>query len=248
MLKIVKNQQGVSILLSILILSSLTVLTLAMAEVVLRVGKSASQIGDSEVAYYATETALEKALYQIERERTIAGLDGLTGNLENLSGATWSLTVEPLDEILVDCDSLNDSGICVGEIDETISSRNPLKAKVAAGKSFQLEMDFAGLASDNLNTLHISWTGGNGKLVAIGEIDQIIDDHSPVSLNQVSTNHYIIKLINQSSSLKTFEIKPTSTPNPEDEYLPVGIKITATGNYKNQKRVMEVERLNWQIY
>ena len=94
--KTIKDQRGISILLAVLILSSLTIMVLAVSDVVLRVGRSSRQIGHSEIAYYTAEAGIENALYQIEKNQTVVGLDNGTGSLSDISDANWSLELEPI--------------------------------------------------------------------------------------------------------------------------------------------------------
>ena len=213
-----KNNPGISILLTILILSSMMILTLAISEIVLRVGRSSREIGYSEVAYYSAETGIEKAFYEIEKNRTISGLDSLSGNLDELPTASWNLSVEQ-----TNIDGLD------WEID------------LDAGETLLLELDFTGLTYPN--TLNISWTGASVKLITLtSDGDQDVYTSSGVSLNSLDTNLYKLTIVNSGGS--SSEI--TLDPNGGD--LPIGIDLTATGEYKNSERIINVDRNNWQIY
>ena len=105
--------------------------------------------------------------------------------------------------------------------------------------NFQLDLDFTGL--DLPDNLQISWVG-SGKVIVFGSNNQITSESSPVNLSDLSTNAYLVRLINTDTSLVTFEL------NPAGGALPIGILLTSTGSYKDQQRVLEVERINWQIY
>jgi hypothetical protein len=212
-----KNNSGISILLTILILSSMMILTLAISEIVLRVGKSSREIGFSEIAYYAAETATEKAFYEIEKNRTIADLDSLSGNLDELSDASWSLAVSQ------------------------INSTDPYQFDLGGGEFFLLEIDFENLIYPN--TLNVSWTGSNVKLITLTTDGvQNVYTSSGVALSNLNTNLYKLTLINSGGGDSTI----TLDPNGGD--LPIGIELTATGNYKNSERIINIERDNLKVY
>ncbi len=216
--KIKKNQQGVSILLAVLILSSLTIIVLAVSDVVLRVGRSSRQIGYSEIAYYSAEAGIENALYQIERNQTVVSLNNKTGNLSDISGADWSLELEPI-----------------------VAESNPYQVQIEDGESFQLELNFQDDNND-LNypsNIQVSWTG-SAEVIVKTQTAQTTKTSSFV-MNNLENNLYVLRVLNSSGSTVTFNLNATSD-------LPIGIKLIATGNYKNEQRQIKVQRINWQIY
>lgn len=234
------NEKGISILLVVLILSSLIVITLAISNIVLRVGRTSRQIGYSEIAYYAAETGVEKALYEIETNRTVVGLDGDSDNLSEISNASWERTLVEITSYLTDCATLgSNEGVCV-DTAGTINSGNPLKINLDADNSFQLDLNFSGLTYPD--SITITWSG-TGKIITLdGNGNQNTIEASPVTLNSLATNLYIVRMVNNDTSQIAFTITP-SVNN-----LPIGILLTGTGNYQNQQRIIEVERKNWQIY
>jgi len=239
-----KDQNGFSVLLAILIMTSLIITTFALSDVVLRVGRSSRQIGQSEIAYYAAETAVEKALYQIEQNKTVAGLDGETGVLTE-TGAEWEREVKPITSLTVKCGEgglhSDEQGICVGTVGN-IDNGNSLRVQLNSGSSFQLDLNFQAMAyPDNLQ---VNWTDPEGKckLVVLGN-DGHYSHFSSQMLYDLGSNLYTLRLVNDSSSMVTFELVPATGAS-----LPIGIKVTGIGKYKGQKRILEVERHNWQIY
>jgi len=233
------NQSGITIFISVLVLASVIILALAISDLVLRTSRSSKKIGLSEVAYYAAESSIEKALYQIEKNRTISGLSS-SGNLSEITAATWDRTVSLITSYATDCDTLgSNEGICV-ETAGTINSSNTLHAKLDAGSSFQLDLDFTGMALPN--NLQVSWSG-SGKVVAYGSGGQLTDNNSPTNLNDLDANLYVFRIDNEDTSLIDFEIAPSSGAD-----LPIGFNLTATGDYQDQQRVIETIRNNWQIY
>ena len=208
-----QNQSGFSLLLSVLIMSSLTIMTLAVSDVVFRVGLSSRKIGQSEVAYYSAETAIEKALYQIERDKSIFGLDGQNGSLADIDNALWSSNVS---EILAPID--------------------PYTVNLNEGESFQLDFDFNGLTIPSSLDINCSQSAR----VVILSNDGQTTQNCPLAALDVSG--VILRVINEYAGTNSISFSA------DGGSLPLGIQVTGIGTYQNQKRVIEVERKNWQIY
>lgn len=240
------SRPGFSILLAILIMSSLTIMTIAMSDIVLRVGRTSKKIGQSEIAYYAAETAVEKALYYIEKSepRTIIIPGGGSGNLVNITDASWTRIVSEDTDLTIECGEgegqlhSDEEGVCVDSAGD-ITASNPLQVQLNPGSSFQLDLDFQGLSLPN--NLPISWSG-TGKLIALGNVNGQNIYSSSETLHNLDTERYIIRLVNEGSVLLTFQLTPAGGN------LPIGILVIGTGIYQDQERVLEVERSNWQIY
>lgn len=212
------NQAGISVLLAIIVLTSLMVMTVAVFDLVFRAGKSSQEIGQSEVAYYAAETAVEKALYEIEYNRNVSGLDNVSDSLDTVSGASWERALEP------------------------VVAANPWQVDIAPGESFQLELDFEDV-SNVLNypsSLTVNWTG-NLKVVVFDKNNNQSVETSLFTLNNLATNLYTIRVVNESGAMATLILSSSGD-------LPMGIRLTGTGSYQGEERVVEVERTNWQIY
>ena len=73
-LKNIHDNSGVALVLTIIILANLLMITLIVTDVILRIGKSSQQIGESEIAYFAAESAMEQAIYKIEKEKSVIDL------------------------------------------------------------------------------------------------------------------------------------------------------------------------------
>lgn len=100
------REDGIALILTIIILSNLLIITLIVSDVVLRIGKSSQQISESEIAYYAAESSVEEAMYKIVKDKDASSLGTLSspisGNLEDVDG-NWERYVEPIYETLVTC-------------------------------------------------------------------------------------------------------------------------------------------------
>ena len=100
------SQQGIALILSIIILTNLLMITLIVTDVILRIGKSSQQISESEQAYYAAETGIEEGLYQIEKNNDATSLGApssvATGSLDQVD-ANWESYIEPVYSTPVTC-------------------------------------------------------------------------------------------------------------------------------------------------
>lgn len=101
------NQAGIALILAVLILANLFIITVIVADVILRVGRSSQQIGESEIAYFAAESAIEEATYQIEKNKTAALLGTIDTptihELDVVSDGYAELYVEPVYSTPVTC-------------------------------------------------------------------------------------------------------------------------------------------------
>jgi len=239
-----KDEHGISVLMSIIILSSLMIMTITISDIVLRVGRGSRQIGYSEIAYYAAETAVERGLYEIEKNRETTNLNSLNQTWEEDledSGGSWTRGVSLITNLTTECGSIvGQEGICV-DVAGDITVSNPLKVQLDSGSSFQLDLNFLGM--DFPNDFSIDWTGTARVVVLDNNTDtQTTEQVSPVTLDNLDTNLYLIRIINDNASQTTFTLLPAG-----DE-LPIGILMTGTGIYQDEQRVLEIERTNWQIY
>ncbi|MDD5290337.1 MAG: hypothetical protein PHT40_04050 [Patescibacteria group bacterium] len=250
-----KNQKGVTILVAIMILSSVVILALAVADIVGRSNRSSKDIGLSEVAYFAAERGVEETLYSIERGRTISGLDGGSGVLTDIVGASWQRTISILTDAEaggMNCDVLYPaspgpdtplSGLCV---DETTPNQPKTKVKLPAGDSFQLELDFLGLEDYLPNGIRIDGIDDDNASTTIFNVIAGTMT-TPTHLNNVDipSQGAVLKITNKSAATEDIEINSIDSGHAD---IPLSILVTATGIYKEQTRKIEVERKNWQIY
>ncbi len=126
-----KNQKGIALILSILVLSNLLMITLIVTDIVVRIGRSGHQITQSESAYYAAESATEKAIYEIEKNQDASSL-GIESNpvsetMPNNSDVTWQRYIQPINSTPVTCVN-NEQKISYHEV----SSLNQLLSEVGS--------------------------------------------------------------------------------------------------------------------
>lgn len=84
MIRKLKNQKGVSILLVVMILGVIIVVSLAVNDLVLRQTKLSITLGESTQAYYAAESGVEEGLYKLRN-----GIEFIGGRQVNLSGDSY---------------------------------------------------------------------------------------------------------------------------------------------------------------
>jgi hypothetical protein len=245
-----RDQKGVTILISVLILSSVIILALAVSDIVGRANRNSRDIGLSEVAYFAAEKGVEQALYSIEKERTISGLDGIQGNLTDITEANWSREIEVLSDSEatdMDCDTLAlvsvENGVCV---DETNPNQPKVKIKLRPNDSFQLDLDFGGMSGYLPNGIKIDGISSSNASTTVLNISAG-ESETPENLNNISVSgrQIILKITNKSDVTENIEISSSGGAN---NPVPLSFLIISTGSYKEQKRVIQVERRNWQIY
>ena len=163
------DQQGIALVLTILVLANLLMITFAVTDVILRIGKTSQQISESEVAYFAAESAIEKSIYQIEQNKDASTL-GVVGdpNIADLiyTQGNWESYTQPVYDTLPVCvddqqkitfpyiedpqDTRDDLFLlsgqnCIFPLNGLgqIDNANYLVIMLRAGKSFELDLDIA---------------------------------------------------------------------------------------------------------
>ncbi len=232
-----KHQRGVTILIAIVILASIIILVTAVSELVVRSSQTAQDIGFSEVAYYAADTAVEKALYVVEQEHSVNNLDATNIALADMPGATWSRTVSPLTQTSVACVSVA-SGLCV--------NGEQLTVKLAVDKSFQLDLNFIGLDYSTAINFRQSF-GVPATLVVLGKDDTQNTFELGPGVEKIIelSNTAFVRIINQDT---TGSVEIQLSPSGGSSNIPIGILVQTTGIYRDQQRQIRMQRLNWQVY
>ncbi len=184
--KIISDNSGIALILTIIILTNLLMITLIITDVVLRIGKSSQQISEAEVAYLSAESAIEEAIYEIEKNKDASNLGVVnsvtTGTLDDVD-ANWRRYIEPIYTTPVTCvdanqkfsyyevNSLNElASALFGELGTSscmfandfssnlINHSNNLAILLAPGKSFELDLDIAVASSDFYpDHINLSW-------------------------------------------------------------------------------------------
>lgn len=274
--KQLNNQSGIALVLSVLILANLLMITLVVTDVIFRIGKSSREISESEVAYFAAETATERAVYEIENNQNASSLGTVDspsqGSLDYTSG-NWQRYIEPVYQILVTCIDNNQqlshpadpntetdkSCLYAKDLSQNnLTKANPLKLRLKPGKSFEFNLNISVPSDINFypSAVTIDWDSVFPGRVIILSADgqQIIDTNTTTGTGKIpssgqlgSSPDYRIRITNNGTSDVIFTI----APNAASDNLAVGITVTSKGYYDvidSKERIVAMEKKNWEIY
>jgi hypothetical protein len=145
--KIKKSQEGTLILMSLLVLSSILATSALIGALVVRDIRFSTDMENGVLAFYASETAFEEALFEIRKNNTDPlTLNNTSGNLSN--NAVWNRKVsDRIQKFFFDLIPLGNS-ISVDVYDETVAG------------------DAAGVAS-----FRFGWSSGSRMQVIVNEWD-----------------------------------------------------------------------------
>ncbi|OIP56175.1 hypothetical protein COU24_00800 [Candidatus Kuenenbacteria bacterium CG10_big_fil_rev_8_21_14_0_10_39_14] len=272
--KQLNRQSGIALVLSVLILTNLMMIALVVSDVILRIGKSSQGISQSEIAYFAAETAIEKAVYQIETSHngsdlgtsdvpTVGNLSDTLGNWKRYIAGIYTTPITCFDDqqrVSFPADPATETDkSCVYAADlsqDVINKNNPLKVRLKPGKSFELSLNISTPASLAFypSAVTIDWPTHAGKVIILSSDSQEVIDAStttgsgkiPDSGQLGNSPNYRIRLINNSAA----DVIYTIAPQAASDSLPTGIAITSQGYYdvNKKERIIIVERKNWEIY
>ncbi len=242
--KLIKERQGVSLLLTLFILTVMLTATLVSSDVILRQGKIMKKVTASERSYFAGEVGIEETLYEINKTRQ----KNINTELVNC----WcSINCN-------DCQVSYSDGNAQWQVDsiteDLIDTDDPLEFTLAEGESFQLNLDMMGATYPTGNNLQFNRTsGGSGQLIVFKEDKSTGDifQYGPDSSSSTSTDldianyYYKFRIRNPSGSGESiiYNVKPLGGQN-----LAVGATITISATYKGTDRRVEANNSKWQIY
>ncbi len=238
------NQEGIALLLTIVVLAAILGLAVSVSTVVMRVIQSNRSIGVSEIAFYAAEAAAELVVYDIEvNGKRLDIIDVVDEPLDTISGATWSSGVSVQTTVPSICSSSKPKVVCGDS--STVTSANPLSVTLQDGQTFQFDFDLIGAVYPN--TVQISWSGGGTRVDIMDGSDLSAETSSPVTFPPTGTinpnDGDRFRIVNSSGSEITYTITPSS-----GQALPLGIKITTKGRFSESERIVELTRPSWIIY
>ena len=241
------SNQSISLVITILIISSILVSTITVGDVIIRHSQTVKSSELSEDAYFAAESALEKANYEILKNYDNVSPYTLSGNLTNT--ATYEITNV---NVVLDVRTL----------------LNPLEITLEAGESFELAMDFNGSAIYPLN-INIIQTGsistdliiyecttdGTPRICDSGYTQTFVSSlpsppsspyvlpYNDASVFVEENKYYKIRINNlDASSSETYTLTPSA------DSFPVGVDITAKGVYGGYERQAKSSFPKWQIF
>lgn len=227
---LVVPNQGFSILLIILIISAVLTSAVLVSDLLIRHGRVTKGIENSELAFFAAESAAEKVAYLVFKEHCQITSCGISGSLWS-NGPTYEIS---------------DSDI---QVDLATSSWD---FSLEPGQSFSLHLDLLGTAyppsltisggsdSDVIISKEVVGTGEKTETVYT-DLSSAIVVSIDRDTNNYLTAYYKITIHNRNSSnSQNYSLAWTGS-------LPEALKISrAKGTYKNYQRLIEQTFPRWQ--
>jgi hypothetical protein len=259
------SQQGIAIVLSVLILSNLLMLTFIVADVIIRIGKSSQQISESEVAYFAAESAVEESIYQIEQNQDATNLGTLgSPSINSLSytEGNWETYIEPVYETVPTCiddqqritfpanPTTQTDKSCLyvqnwSSGDNLITRTNPLQIRLKPGKSFELDFEISAPVGFNFypSAVTVDWPGRpDGRVVVLSPTGQnIVDTSSQNQINRIPSS-------GQLGDSPDYHIRIINNDSNDIIYsigpqiggstvhMPIGISLSSKGYFSDDKK------------
>lgn len=238
-----KQNQGVSLILTLLIISSVLTGTILVADITIRHAQIIHGAEISEKAYFAAETGMQKAAYQAMKNYTDISAYSLDDSLED--GATYTATIS------ADTECPNPPTECIAL---PISATNPWTVTLSAGESFQLNIDINGATypasvqisrSGSMDTDIIVYectTTGDPR-VCSSTMSQTFSIIFPYTFNitDYATKYYKLRINNVGDSSEDYILTPSGA-------LPIGIEISSIGGYTGYERRLKTNLPKWQKF
>ena len=246
----IKNNQAISLILTLLIISSILTGTVLVGDILIRHSQVVKGTEVSEIAYFAAEAAIEKTAYEILKNYEGSSSYTLTGSFDNGDYSVGS------GDVTVDTNCPNPDAVECNS--GSITGSNPWTISLAAGQSFQLDLDINGATyPTNLNITQNA-TSTSDLIIYECTTDAGPPRDCPSTSGQqnfdvaflspgydlaisASTRYYKIRINNLSSSTQTYTLIPNNN-------LPIGINISAKGTYMKYERRIKSNYPKWQKF
>lgn len=245
----IKNNSGLTSLLTVIILVAVTGLSLIIATsnmIVVRINKS---IGGSEKALYGAETAAEITIFQIEKEGGGLSLPQIVDKaMDSDPDVKWSREISVSYTTPGVCNAFKPKPIC-SDNSGNIDNNNILYVTLQDGERLQFDLNITG--ADYPDRLQISWTGSGSNVLVYTAGGQTEYTTSPVTIPEPGSGvlnpalGYKIRITNNSGDTVTYTLRPQGGVTTD---LPMGLLIKTEGKYQNYVRKLEIIRPVWVIY
>jgi len=233
------EKRAISLIITILIISSILVSTITVGDIMIRHSQTVKSSEVSEIAYFAAESALEKASYEILKNYDNVSSYDLGGSMTN--DATYEIT------------------------DVTLDDRASFEVTLGAGESFELALDFNGTniypanitlaQTGSVSTdliIYECTTGGDPRMCSSGYIQTFVSSipspsyilpYNDANIFEEDTKYYKIRINNlDTSDSETYTLTPSA------DNIPVGVDITAKGVYGGYERQAKSSFPKWQTF
>lgn len=246
-----KNQKGISLVLAVLVLSSVLGSSLVISTLVMRQGKVSRNVGISQQAYYAAEAGAEEIVYRMNQKDSLLLLRGSTGSIGD-NGYWYVLEVSENSIAPELCaQDKSTTPVCAIDINNNISSSNPLFVTLNTDESFSLDMNVNGFDYQNIVRFHNNSPGNSSQLIILEENTDTaaVSQEEAISLTgnhnlmSSSSEYRKIKIKNNSGATTTYRVHPSGNN------LPIGATIKVRGRFGSRVyRDVVVDYGKWQIY
>ncbi|OGL85589.1 hypothetical protein A3J36_03205 [Candidatus Uhrbacteria bacterium RIFCSPLOWO2_02_FULL_54_37] len=249
-LEIGHSRKGITLLMTMSLMGGLVLVAGAAADLVITVSRSSRSIGESEIAYFAAETAVERALLAFEKQgATLGALNAGATPLPGNAAATYTTSAAVETRAPKD-----DTRLSVPQANDPISSANQLTVTLAPGQRLYLDfaIDLADSGASYPGTVRIDFPNGRAteSIVYSAGAQNETAYAGTGGNNQITVNNpgaaAGTKIKIGSASSNAANASYTIRPNGGD--LPIGVVITGVGRYRGAERRIEVFRPNYIIY
>jgi len=243
LIQINKQNKGISLILTLLIISSVLTGTILVADITIRHAQIIHGAEISEKAYFAAETGIQKAAYQAMKNYTNILTYSLSGSLDD--GSTYTATIS------ADTECPNPPTECSAL---SISATNPWTITLSAGESFQLNIDIngatypasvqiarSGLTDTDIIVYECTTTGDPRACSSTMSQEFSITFPYTFNITDYATKYYMLRINNVGSSSEDYILTPTGA-------LPIGIEISAIGGYTGYERRLKSNLPKWQKF
>jgi len=242
-----KKNQALSLILTLLVVSSILTGTVLVGDIIIRHNQVVEGAEISEKAYFAAESAMEKALYEILQNYVNALTYTLDEDLDD--GANCLINAG---DIAVDDDCPNPDEVECSNGNITLD--NPWVVSLSANQSFQLDLDIDGATYPTSLTIYKAGDEPSDLLVyectpagtprtCSTNLIQTFKVGFPYSFSLSDSKFYQIRINNLGDSSESY----TLTPGGENT-LPIGLEITTTGVYSGYERKLVNNFPKWQKF
>lgn len=239
-----KNQKGSTILMVLLIIGTVTPISLFISRIILNSLMTSRNIDSSAVAYYASESGIEKNLYAIRKEDY--GVEYLKTNSLYNSG------------------TLNNNSTWHLYLDECFGSKSEINVpEIRKDNSYQVDLynPDDSLTSQNIRSIRIEWDGDpaaklevswsswkNGNFAANTNKRFFSNAESPIVMNlstieNNAANIYRLRLKALYNNINNINLRAYSLDNGvgEQTNIPSIITLKSVGEFSNNKQAVQVE-------
>ena len=240
------DNSALSLILTLLIISSILTGAVLVGDILIRHSQIIKGTEISEIAYFAAESAMEKAEYGVLKNYEDISTYTLTGTLTDTDVSYALVSVD------ADASCPNPDGIECDSGD--ISGSNTWLIRLESNQSFQLNLDIKGAVYPATLTIYRTGTSPSDLLIyectaqdsppgCSSTASQVFKVSFPYVKSGISvpTNYYKIRINNLGDSYERYTLVPSGV-------LPIGLDISVKGIYSGYERKIKNNFPKWQKF